>query len=240
MLSSYNHQFEPTRWSLIVSAGQNSPEGREALDTLCRIYWLPIYAYYRKKGCQPDDARDLTQQLFLTLVERDGFSSLNPEKGRCRSYLLKAATNTLAERLRSERSVKRSGKVQTWSIDWSSAEDSLGLEPTDQQTPEQIFEHRWAMQVIGDAMAQLDKLNSDPARWNYYIRLRDYIAADQHALPYSELARELGVSESALRVQIHRLRKKFRDLLRRNVLNTLSDPADLDDEIAYLLRCLGR
>ncbi len=236
--SSSPREFASTRWSLIASASENSPNHREAFGTLCELYWFPVYAYIRRKGYQTDDARDLTQDLFAGILRRDGFASADPLKGRFRSYLLGAVKHLLAENARNQRAQKRGGDLKTWSIDWATAEQRLTWEPADHRTPEQAFEYRWACGTIADALEELDNLNRDPARWNYYQRLREYLAADKESLPYSELAIELAVSESALRVQVHRLRKKFRELVRRRVADTLSDPAELDEELAYLMQCL--
>ncbi len=231
-------EFASTRWSLIASTTEKSPNRQEAISALCQIYWLPVYAYLRRRGYQPDDSRDLTQELFTGILRRDGFASANPSKGRFRSYLLGSVKHLIAERVRNQHAQKRGGGVETWSIDWATAEQRLQWEPSDSRTPEQIFEHRWASSIVADSMAALDKLNSDPGRQTYYHRLREFLAADKETLPYSSLAKEFGVSESALRVQVHRLRKKFREILKQRIVDTLADPSELEDELTYLMNCL--
>jgi RNA polymerase sigma-70 factor (ECF subfamily) len=236
--SSPLEKFASTRWSLIASANEKSPRRLEALSSLCEIYWLPVYAFIRRRGYQPEDAQDLTQELFANILRRDGFASADPSKGRFRSYLLGAVKNLLAEQERNRRTQKRGGQVKIWSFDWGSAEQCLQWEPTDTRTPEQIFEYRWASSIVADTLASLDELNSDPARQSYYQRLRAYLGTDQESLPYAAIASELGVSESALRVQVHRLRKKFRELLRLRIADTLANPSELEEELAYLMNCL--
>ncbi len=236
--SSQSGQFNSTRWSLIAEAQAGSERGRCALQELCELYWFPVYAYCRRRGFQAEDARDLTQDLFVGILRRDGFAAAIPEKGRFRSYLLAAAKNLIAEQARNRRTLKRGGAVKTWSIDWATAEERLRWEPHDTLTPERVFEMKWAKQILADTLAQLDALNSEPARREYYLRLRGYIAVDSHSIPYGEAARELQVTEAALRVQVHRLRKKFRELLRRNVADTLDDSSQIDEELQYLRQCL--
>jgi len=211
---------------------------QESLAVLCEIYWFPIYAYVRRRGYQPDDACDLTQELFMGILSRDAFANADPTKGRLRSYLLGAVKHLLAARIRYAKAQKRGGCVETWSIDWATAEQRLQWEPSDSRTPEQIFEHRWASSIVAETLAALDELNRDPARWDYYRRLRDFLAADKESLPYAALSKELGFSESALRVQVHRLRRKFRELLKQRVVDTLADPKELDEEMSYLMKCL--
>ena len=236
--SAEPREFASTRWSLIASASGDSPTRREAISSLCEIYWFPVYAYIRRRGFRPDDARDLTQELFTGILKRDGFASADPAKGRFRSYLLGAVKHLIAEQVRHHQAQKRGGEVETWSFDWATAEQRLQWEPADLRTPEQVYEHRWASSIVANALAALDELNSHPDRLAYYQRLRDFLAADKATLPYSSLALELAVSESALRVQVHRLRKKFRELLKQRIVDTLTDPSELEDELAYLMNCL--
>lgn len=241
MLSSSSEKqrdFASTRWSLIASVNENSPTRREALSSLCEIYWLPVYDYIRRRGFQPDDARDLTQDLFTGILRRDGFASADPSKGRFRSFLLGAVKHLIVEQIRNQNTQKRGGDIETWSIDWATAEQRLAWEPADSRTPEQIFEFRWASGIVANSLATLDELNSDPERKSYYLRLRDFLAVDKETLPYASLAQELGVSESALRVQVHRLRKKFREILKQRIADTLSDPTELEEELTYLMNCL--
>ncbi|MEZ6135490.1 MAG: sigma factor [Pirellulaceae bacterium] len=169
-----SRQFHSTRWSLIAQAQAGSSLGRSAVQELCEQYWFPLYAYFRSRGFQAADARDLTQELFAGMISRDGFGRATPTKGRFRSYLLVAAKNLILEQRRNCRAQKRGGEVATWSIDWSSAEGRLQWEPVDPETAEQVFERQWAKQVLADAMHQLDELNNDPTRREYYLRFALY------------------------------------------------------------------
>jgi DNA-directed RNA polymerase specialized sigma24 family protein len=136
--SSPHGKFASTRWSLIATANEESPRHLEAFSSLCEIYWLPVYAFIRRRGYQPDDAQDLTQELFAGILRRDGFALADPTKGRFRSYLLGSVKNLLAEHERNRKTQKRGGEVKTWSFDWGTAEQSLQWEPSDTRTPEQI------------------------------------------------------------------------------------------------------
>lgn len=236
--SSQFRQFRSTRWSLIAQAQAGSTAGRAALEELCKTYWFPVYEYFRRRGRQPDDASDLTQELFTSILGRDGFARATPDKGRFRSYLLTAAKNIISEEFRNRHTIKRGGQVRVWSIDLATAEQRMQWEPHDPMTPERIFEMRWAKQILADTFAQLDSLNAEPTRREYYLKLRTFIAADSENVPYAQVALELQVTETALRVQVHRLRRKFRELLRQSVAETLVDPSEIDDELNYLLRCL--
>lgn len=232
-------EFHSTRWSLVFQAHVDEPAGRLALQQLCETYWFPVYAFFRRRGFQAEDAQDLAQDLFTGILSRRGFAGATPAKGRFRSFLLAAAQNLIAEQHRNRRTKKRGGDVKTWSIDWATAEERLNWEPQEGLTAERIFEIRWARQILADTLRKLDELNSDPARQEYYLRLRSFIAYDSRQVPYSQLAAELQVSESALRVQVHRLRAKFRQLLRQIVADTLSDPSLVDEELDHLQQCLS-
>ncbi len=236
--SSVQRGFQSTRWSIVRTAQSSDGDTKKALQELCQQYWPPVYAYVRRRGYQANDAADLTQDLFTNLLAREGLASVDEDKGRFRCFLLAAAKNLLAEYQRSKHAQKRGGAFTHISIDGTSVESQLAREAACEQTPEQAFDQGWAKQLIADTLRQLDELNQCPERVEYYQRLRNFIANPSDDLSYANIALELNVAESALRVQVHRLRKKFRELLRRNVADTLTDPSEVDEELRYLLHCL--
>lgn len=231
-------EFAKTRWSLITTLKHGSTAGRAALEELCQIYWRPIYGYLRRRGYQESDAQDLAQELFARIVAHHSFEAADPAKGKLRSYLLTAAKNLIAEHEQKARTVRRGGQTQTFSLDVTQDDDQQPQVPSDHRTAEQEFEYQWASQIIDDTMKDLDRLNCDPDRQVYYRKLRGLIAADQEAISYEKLAQEWSVTPSSLRVQVHRLRKKFRELLRIRIADTLADPSMVDEELDYLGKCL--
>lgn len=238
--NSRSAEFASTRWSLIVSVQKGSTAGKQALEEICSLSWPPVYAYIRRRGYSVDDAGDIAQELFTRLLSQNAFAAADPDKGKLRSYLLTATKNLLAELARQRCTIKRGGALSTHPYDFAAAEQALQNQPADCRTPEQDFEYYWAMQVVDASMRDLDALNADPDRYVYYQRLRSLIVGGQDTSSYGDLAAELSVSPSALRVQVHRLRKKFRELLRQRIVDTLADQTEVDEELAYLAQCLRR
>jgi RNA polymerase sigma-70 factor (ECF subfamily) len=239
MLSSQNAKFQSTQWSLIAASHQADSQGRAAVEQLCTQYWPPVYAYIRRCGYQANDALDITQDIFSNILERGIFSLADPTKGKFRYYLLTATKNYLAEFQRSRRAIKRGGGVTVLSIDSMSAEQQF--QPiAELPTPEQSFDYQWATQILNQTLEELDNLNRDPQRWTYYVRLKEYMSSSVADETYQSLATEFQVSVSAVRVQVHRLRKKFRELLRKRIASTLLEAAEIDEELKYLMQCLRR
>ena len=229
-------RFRTTSWSLVQAAGEGAgPQSREALATLCKVYWPPVYAYIRRRGHDADAARELTQGFFTDLLDRDVLKGINPEGGKFRSFLLTCVKHFLANEWDRSRARKRGGGIVILSLDLDDAESRYRLEPADQETPEKIFEKRWALSVIAQAMSRLDREMEASGDRDRVRGLKPLLTGSAGHVSYSEVASDLGMSEGAVKVAIHRLRKKFGQILREEVVQTLTDTSAADEEIRFLL-----
>ncbi len=227
--------FTTTKWSLILAAADSQdPNTREALARLCQIYWPPVYAYIRRRGYQRDMAQDLTQGFFTQLLEKQYIKSARSERGRFRSLLLVSVKNYLANEWDREQAQKRGGGKFCIAMDADGVE-ALWLEPTDPMTPESIFERRWALTILERV---LDELREEMVRLgneDRFLHLKDFLTGEDTGLEYKGSADKLKMSEGAVRVAVHRMRRRFGELLRAGIARTIEDPKLVDDEIRYLL-----
>lgn len=232
--------FATTRWTMVRAAGQDaSPAVDEALETLCAAYWFPLYAYVRRHGFSKEDAEDLTQAFFAKLLERRDFAGLKQENGRFRAFLLAALKNFLAnERDRAGR-LKRGGNITHFSLDWQSADTQFLIADNTGPSPDQAFDREWAVALLERVIVKLREECVVEGKGERFEQLKGFLTSSKDAIPYAEKARETGMDESALRVAVHRLRKRYRELLRYEVGHTLSDPAMVEEELAVLLRAFG-
>jgi RNA polymerase sigma factor (sigma-70 family) len=236
-VSDHAADFHTTHWSLVLLACHNqAPEGQAALAELCRIYWYPLYAHARRRGYDPEDAQDLTQSFFLHLIENEVLVHVDAGKGRFRSFLLASLNNYLSVAYRRENAIKRGGGREMLSLDITDAEGRYRLEPVEQSTAEQIFDARWAMTLLHETMRQLEESYGD--RPQIFAVLKVFLLPTGHAMSYEEAASELSVSVPAVKTLIHRLRQEYILLLRREVGRTVSNEAEIDDEIHYLCEVL--
>jgi RNA polymerase sigma factor (sigma-70 family) len=228
--------FATTRWSLVLRAGAgvSVPGADEALASLCETYWYPLYAYLRSQGRNADEAQDLTQAFFARMLEKKSIRHADPARGRFRAFLLTSLKNFAANERNRELASKRGGRTQTLSLDVESAEGRLQLEPPSDETPETIFDRRWAVTLLDRALARLraDTLHSGKAQ--HFDRLQPYLVGDQPQLSYAETGSVLGMSDGAVKVAVHRLRRQFRDVVRDEIAHTVSSPEEIDDELRHL------
>ena len=232
--------FETTRWSLIIAAGgDDTAAARAALATLCETYWYPLYAYVRRRGTSADDARDLTQGFLTTLLERRDFANLRQERGRFRAFLLASLQHFLSNDLAQRRALKRGGGIIFVPLAFDEAEDRYRIEPEDVTTPETLYERRWALTVIDRVLGALRGEWEAMGREAEFDELKSCLLGTNPAGGYAAIAARLGTSEGAVKTAVHRLRRKFQVALRNDIAETVSDPADIDDEIKYLVRALG-
>lgn len=239
LFSNRRTDFATTHWSMVVAAGgKDSAEAQFALEKLCAIYWYPLYAYVRRQGRDAESAQDLTQEFFLRLLARNDLQGLDPDKGRFRSYLLAAMKHFLLNQWDRERAARRGGGRQAFSLDFEHAERRYSLEPASSQTPETLFEKRWALALLDQVRSQLEREAAVAGKLEQFRRLQIYLTGERHAPPYAETARTLGTTEAAVKVAVHRLRRGFRDRLRQEIAHTVADPADVDDEIRSLFETL--
>jgi RNA polymerase sigma factor (sigma-70 family) len=232
-------RFPTTDWSLVVAAGDpGAPRSKESLAELCGAYWYPIYAYIRHRGYPPEPARDLTQDFFARVLEKGLIAAANPDRGRFRSFLRTVCGHYLANRRDRDRAYKRGGGRSTLPIDSADAESRYTLEPAHELTPERIFDRSWALTLLSRVFDQLRREYEDAGRGIVIDELRAVLTEDPRAAPYSKIAARLGISEGAVRVAVHRLRRRYGILLRQEIAATVDDPAEVDDEIRALFAAL--
>ncbi|HUE13004.1 MAG TPA: sigma factor [Planctomycetaceae bacterium] len=221
-------QLATTRWSLVLAAGQrSSPQSAAALRALCETYWYPLYAYVRRRGNDPHDALDLTQAFFARLLEKDDLAAARPERGRFRSFLLASLKHFLANEWDRDRAQKRGGGRSALSIDFGIAEDRYGREPCHEETPEKIFERRWALLLLENVLARLHEESVHAGKSWIFDRLKVFLTGEQPAVSSGQLAAELQMTAGALKVAVHRLRRRYRELLRAEIGQTVADPDEI-------------
>ena len=232
-------QFPTTRWTLVAAAGEpHRKEARSALVSLCENYWYPLYAYLRRSGHRADRAEDLTQEFFIRLLEGHYLDRADPEKGRFRSFLLTSLKFFVADAEDRRRALKRGGDALV-PLEFSSGEERYQREPTHDETPDRIFERRWALAVLERVMEKLRKEFVLHGRPGHFERLKASLLGRSDA-PYAALAREMNTSEGALKVAIHRLRKRYRELFRQEIADTVADPAEVESELRFLAAVLSK
>jgi RNA polymerase sigma-70 factor (ECF subfamily) len=233
--------FPTTNWSRVVRAGNAAgPEARAALEGLCRDYWYPLYAFARRRGLSPDDAADLIQGFFADLIDRGDLSAADQERGRFRAFLVTCCSHYLSHRREHDRALKRGGARRHIAIDLLDAEGRYGREPAHNLTAERLFERRWALALLENVLKRLGSEMAEAGKAEMFDRLQPALEGDGQPGPYREIAASLGMSDGAVKVAVHRLRARFRELLREEVAHTVADPADVDAELSELLTALAR
>ena len=225
---------------VLLSAQSQAPGAKAALAELCGLYWYPLYAFARRRGYGPDDAQDLTQGFFLHLFERKALTQVNPLKGKFRSFLLASLQNYLSDETDRVRRLKRGGNVVIVPLDAKSAEVRYQLEPSDLLTADKIFDARWAVTLLDEAMSRLRRKYEAAGKTSTFEALRPFLdpANSDPSLSYAEVANSLQVSVGSVKTLIHRLRKQYTSILREEVARTVGDPAEIDDEIHALCDAL--
>ena len=232
--------FHTTHWSIIALAGDaQSPGSLAALEKLCRAYWFPLYACVRRRGHEAEEARDLTQSFFAVLLEKNYVAAADARRGRFRTFLLTSLGNFLANEWKRGHRQKRGGGAALFSLDETDAEGRYLIEPADDLTPEKMFDRRWAGAVLDAVFAQLRREFEDAGRGQKFDDLKAHLLGGTEALSYAELAARMGVSETGARTVVHRLRKRFRALVRAEIAQTVAHPDDVDDEIRHLFQSLA-
>lgn len=227
--------FDTTHWSVVLTAQSPcSPSAQVAMETLCGTYWYPLYAFVRRQGHSPHDAQDLTQAFFEHLLRKDFLRQVSPEKGRFRSFLLACLRHFLADEWEKIRANKRSGGKPVISLDAMDAEARYRVEPVNAWDAETIFSRRWALTLIGRVLDRLEREFVVQGKESPFERLQTYLL-NEDGPTYADLAVELGTTEAAIKMTIYRLRRRFRELFREEVAQTVATPAEIDEEIRYLL-----
>jgi RNA polymerase sigma-70 factor (ECF subfamily) len=233
-------RFATTRWSLVLAVREGrSPEAVSALATLCETYWLPVYAFIRRSGRSSDDAKDLTQGFFMRVLEKDYFGQAREERGRFRSFLLAAVRHFLANQRDWEQAQKRGGEYPHLSLEFETGERTYQIEPVDAETPERLYERRWALAVIDGALSRVQEKYEAGGRRELFLRLRPFLMGEEPG-SYADLAAVLKVSEGSLRVAAHRMRQQFAATLRETIADTVQTPEEVDEELRHLMAAVGR
>ena len=231
--------FVTTRWSVVLAAGRNdTADAREALARLCQTYWYPLYAYVRQRGHAPHDAQDLTQEFFARLLEKNTLGGVVRERGKFRSFLLATMNHFLADEWRKARAQKRGGG-KIISLDARDAETRFGHEPVDSLTPEKLFEQNWALALLDAVYEQLRHEHEAAGKAERFDALKFCLTGARSSVPYAELAARLNMPEATLKVTVHRLRQRYRELLRTEVAHTVASPDEVEEELNCLFRALA-
>jgi RNA polymerase sigma factor (sigma-70 family) len=237
--SSAGSSFAVTRWSVVLAAGKSdSPDWRQSMSELFLAYWKPLYAFCRRRGVSADRAQDLLQGFFAHLIERQALRHADQARGRFRAFLLTCFHHFMSDEVERDRSAKRGGGRAAVSLDFDGAESLLGGGSADAQSPERAFERRWALTIIEQAMAALRAEQSAAGNGERFLLLEPLLAETGERGIWINVAVQLGMTDNALRVTLHRLRRRFRAILREQVSLTVADPADVEDELRELLAAL--
>jgi RNA polymerase sigma factor (sigma-70 family) len=232
-------RFATTHWSMVLEAGRHSsPQAKEALATLCRVYWYPLYVFIRRQGFAADESGDLTQEFFVRLLEKEFLAGVDRGKGRFRSFLLAACKHFLSNERDRARAKKRGGGREFISIDLDHAENRYRLEPADDLTPEKLFQRRWAMTLLEQVLESLKNESVRTGKGKQFDHLKVFLAGDKGQHSHREAAKKLEMTEGAVKVAVHRLRKRYRQLLREEIARTLNQGDSIEDEIRELFQAL--
>ncbi len=232
-------RFSTTRWSLVLAVRQGgAPEAREALSTLCTLYWYPLYAFIRRQGYGPEDAHDRVQGFFTQLLERNQLAVPDPQRGRFRSWLLAALKHYLSNERDRENALKRGGGQTLLSIECGDAEGRFTLEPVEALTPERAYERRWALTLLEHVLTLLRDECHRAGKGALFDSLKGTLTGDAREASYQEVSASLGLSPGAVKVAAHRLRARYRELLRGEIAQTVERAEDVDDELRLLLAAL--
>ncbi len=232
-------RFATTHWSVVRAAGRpESTDYRQAMETLCESYWFPLYAYLRRCGYDNNSAEEYTQAFFARLLEKKGLRSANPKQGKFRSFLLAALKHFLSNERARARAKKRGGDRRILSLDFESAESRYALEPADEVSPEKLFERSWALTVLRRTMVRLQNEAKTARKRKLFDVLKGYLTMDKDVVPYNEAACKLGMTDGAVKVAVHRLRKHYRKLLRDEIAQTVTNAEEVNEEIRDLFEAL--
>jgi RNA polymerase sigma-70 factor (ECF subfamily) len=232
-------QFTKTHWSVVLQAAQaGTPQAEAALEKLCRTYWRPLYEYVRRRGYGPHDAQDMTQEFFARLLTKPFLSNVGPERGRFRSFLLASMNHFLANEWDRARAEKRGGKVNFISLDEASPEGGFAKDDLLDVNAERAFARRWAMVLLSEAMRRLQAETSSAGKSALFGRLKGFLEAEPAPGEYARVAADLGWTQGAVAVAVHRLRSRYRELLTEEVAETVAGPDEVADELRQLFAAL--
>ncbi len=224
----------------MLSAGRkSSPQSERALEDLCHIYWYPLYAYVRRQGHSKEDAEDLVQSFFARFLEKNYLQEISAERGKFRAFLLASIKHFLANEWDKSQRQKRGGQIAHLSLDWQSADERYHLDPPDPTSPDRLFDREWALALLERVLARLRDQCVAESKSTLFDQAKGYLMVGRDAIPYPDAAKNLNMDEGTVRVAVHRLRKRYRELLREEIAETLSDPAQVAEELRSLQAALA-
>jgi len=227
--------FATTHWTVVLAAGNRStPLSDDALEELCRTYWFPLYAYVRRRGHTKADAEDLTQAFFARFLAKNYLEGLSAERGRFRAFLLASLKHFLTNEWKKSQRLKRGGGEALLSLDWQTADTKFQVAATAEPSPDKAFDREWALALLAKVIERLQKECEAGGKAKLFEQLKTFLTAGKDGTAQAEVAKALGMEEGAVRVAIHRLRKRYRTLLRNEIAQTLADTADVDEEMRAL------
>jgi RNA polymerase sigma-70 factor (ECF subfamily) len=223
---------------VLAAQDASTTRARDALASLCETYWYPLYAYLRRRGSTADEAQDLTQGFFTRLLDKGWVSAADPARGRFRAFLLTALKHYAANERDRARTAKRGGKVRQLSLDADAAEARYRLEPTDLETPERLYERGWAITLLNRTLARLRAEYERAGKAELFDRLKGCLTGEEPGPTYAEIGQALRMSEGAVKVAAHRMRKRFGRLIRDEIAQTVADDRDIEEEIQHLFEAV--
>jgi RNA polymerase sigma-70 factor (ECF subfamily) len=225
-----------------VLAARDSKDSlaQDALSRLCELYWYPLYAYLRRRGYSVADAEDLTQSFLAYLLGKDFLARVKPELGKFRSFLLASLNHFVSDQRDREHRQKRGGGKPAIALDAASAEQRYQLEPVEQSNPQCLYDRRWALMVLEAVLNRLETEATSAGKRELFLELKPCLVGEERMNGYAQIGRTLGLSEAAVKVAVHRLRRRFRELFRQEIARSVSKPSEIDEEIQFLFRVLSR
>ncbi len=240
LMPATSGEFTTTHWSVVLAAGDEaSPQALEALESLCRTYWYPLYAFVRRRGHSPHDTEDLLQGFFARFLEKHYLGDVDQAKGRFRSFLLAALKHYLANEWDKAKAVRRGGRVEFLSFEADAAESRYYEEPMSELTPEKLYEQRWAYGLLERVMERVQHEFEASEQRSLFEALKGFLLGESPGVAYAELAARQGLSEGAVKKRVQRLRQRYQRLLREEIAHTVARPEDVEDEIRYLFNVVG-
>ncbi len=231
--------FTTTHWSVVLTAGKpDMPGAMEALERLCRAYWFPLYSFVRRHGRSPEDAQDLTQEFFYQLLHKNQLQTATPERGRFRAFLITAIRNFLSNEWDKSQTIKRGSGQKTIPLDELTAENKYLLTSNQQRTPEELFDQAWALALLEQVRVQLQEEYSQSLKAERFVGLTSFLPGGGNTCSYAEAAIQMDMTEEAVRSEVYRMRKRYRELLRQEIAHTVATPEEIDDELRYLISVL--
>ena len=224
---------------MLAAGRRRAPQADVALEELCRTYWYPLYVYVRRQGHSKEDAEDLTQAFFARFLAKNYLEGLRSDKGKFRAFLLASLKHFLANEWDRSQRQKRGGGATTLSLDWQDAEARYQIDPADRLSPDKLYDRAWATALLEQVIARLRAECAAEGRGKVFEQLKPFLTMGKSDMPYAQAAASLGLNEGAARVAVHRLRKRYRELLRQEIAQTLADPANIEEELRALFQAFA-